>query len=220
MTFIRPAIATALAIGAAMAAPATAPAAADSDIYGTYSFAADDGENATWTLTPCADDAPGCVRVSEAGNSKRAPWSGDAHWSVGSLILFVQQPDAILCEDGSAVPGRNTYSWDGATMSGSASIIPNGACGTKIASLSIPFKLTRIGAAEAQPPAAPTPPAPAPAPAALPAAPVPTSAPAQAAPAEAPPAAPPEAAPASTAPLPAESTAGPALAPPAPASAG
>ena len=197
MTLIRAAVITALAAcGVAWAAPA----AADPEVFGTYTFVADDGESATWMLTPCADNAPGCVRVSETGNSKRAPWSGDAHWSVGSLILFVQQPDAILCEDGPAAPGMNTYSWDGASMSGSVSILTNGACGKKAASLSIPFKLTRLGAAEMQ-----TPPAP----------------PAAAAPGAAPtaPAVPQEMAPAPAAPLAAESTAGPVGAPPATATA-
>jgi hypothetical protein len=159
MTLNRISVVAALAAGAlAWAAPA---AAADAGVFGTYAFSADDGETATWTLSPCADDAPGCVHVAETGNAKRAPWSGDAHWSVGSLILFVQQPDAILCMDGSSSPGRNTYSWDGASMSGSASIISNGACGVKSESLSIPFKLTRIGAAEAPQPPVPAAPAPA-----------------------------------------------------------
>ena len=200
MTLIRVAAAAALAVGGVASA---APAAADSEVFGTYTFAAEDGENATWVLTPCADDAPGCVRVDETGNSKRAPWSGDAHWSVGSLILFVQQPDAILCEDGTSVPGMNTYSWDGSSMSGSASILSNGACGAKAASLSIPFTLTRLGAAEVQrPPAAPAaPPGPAEPPGP---------------PAAAPPSA--DVAPAPSAPpLAAESTAGPAGTPPAPA---
>lgn len=149
MTLIRISAAVALAAGTLASA---APATADADVFGTYAFTADDGESATWTLSPCADNAPGCVHVSETGNAKRAPWSGDAHWSVGSLILFVAQPDAILCEDGSSVPGSNTYSWDGASMSGSVSILTNGACGVKSTSLSIPFKLSRIGAAEAPPP--------------------------------------------------------------------
>jgi VanZ family protein len=145
MTFVRIALASAAAVGGMACA---APAAADSEVFGTYAFAAEDGENATWTLTPCADNPPGCVRVSETGNAKRAPWSGDAHWAVGSLILFVQQPDAILCEDGASAPGLNTYSWEGSSLSGSVSIITKGACGTKSASLSIPFRLTRLGAAK------------------------------------------------------------------------
>jgi hypothetical protein len=199
MTLIR--IVAAAAVAAAGVASA-APAAADSEVFGTYAFAAEDGENATWTLTPCADDAPGCVRVSETGNSKRIPWSGDAHWSVGSLILFVQQPDAILCEDGTSAPGKNTYSWDGSSLAGSASLLTNGACGTEAASLSIPFTLTRLGAAAAQRPAPP---------AAVPPAAVPPAAVAPAAPS-----APQDAAPAPAAPLAAESTAGPAGTPPAP----
>lgn len=189
---------TVASVMAAEALAGSAHAAADPGIFGVYAFTAEDGEHATWTLTPCADDVPGCVRVAETGNAKRAPWSGDAHWSVGSLILFVQQPDAILCEDGPAVPGTNTYSWDGASMSGSASILSNGACGTKTNSLSIPFTLTRVGPAELRPPA---PPAESPASPAQPSLPPPAAVESPA------PAAPQDGVPAPTAPLAAESTA-------------
>lgn len=133
----------------------SAPAAADPDLFGAYTFEAEDGESATWTLTPCAGNADGCVRVAETGNAKRAPWSADAHISVGSWILLVQQPDAILCEDGSAAPGLNTYSWDAVSLSGSASLFSNGACGAGPESLSIPFTLTRTGAGPVQYPTAP-----------------------------------------------------------------
>lgn len=132
-------------------APAAPAAASEPDITGTFAFQAEDGESATWTLTACPDDAAGCVLVSETGNAKRAPWKGDAHYSVGSWILFVQQPDAILCPDGTSAPGMNTYSWAAVGLSGSASIINKGACGAKPGSVSIPFTLTRIG----PPPAAP-----------------------------------------------------------------
>jgi hypothetical protein len=122
---------------------------------GAYTFEAEDGESAIWTMAPCAGNNPGCVRVLEAGNSKRAPWSSEAHLSVGSWIMFVAQPDAILCKDGTAVPGVNTYSWDAATLSGSASILSKGACGTEPASISIPFTLTKTGAGPVQYPTAP-----------------------------------------------------------------
>jgi hypothetical protein len=155
-----------VSLGVAVA-PATA---ADTDVTGTYAFTAGDGESATWTLTPCGGNAPGCVRVSEAGNAKRARWSADAHISVGSWILFVEQPDAILCADGTAAPGVNTYSWDAVGLAGNASIVNKGACGAKTSNVSIPFTLSRIGAAEAAPPvAAPPVPAGAPVPAVAPA---------------------------------------------------
>ena len=149
--------------------PATA---AESDATGTYTFAAGDGESAIWTLTPCDPNTAGCVRVSETGNAKRGPWSADARISVGSWILFVEQPDAILCEDGTSAPGMNTYSWDAVGLSGNASVLNRGACGAKAGSVSIPFTLRRIGAAEAVPPVAALPaPAAAPLPAESPAGP-------------------------------------------------
>lgn len=129
------------ALGTLLASPATA----DPSAVGVYTFEAEDGETATWNVTACPGDPPGCVRVFESGNPKRASWNGEAHYSVGSWILLVQQSDAILCEDGSTAPGRNTYSWDNSTMSGNVSIFSRGACGTEPKSLSIPFRLSRTG---------------------------------------------------------------------------
>ena len=144
---------------------ASAPAgAADQDVFGTYSFTADNGESATWMLSPCADNPPGCARVTASGNAKRAPWNSEAHFSVGSWILLVQQADAIRCDDGTTAPGMNTYSWDAASLAGNASILPHGACGAGVTNLSIPFRLTRLGAAET-PTAAAAPAAQSPAPA-------------------------------------------------------
>ena len=153
MKLIRAAAASALVLaGVATASPATA---AEPSVFGTYTLEAEDGESATWNLAPCAVDGPGCVRVSETGNTNRAPWSADAHLSVGSWIMFVPQPDAIRCEDGTPVPGVNTYSWDAAALTGSASILSRGACGTEPASISIPFTLTKTGSGPVQYPTAP-----------------------------------------------------------------
>ncbi len=131
------------------------PAAAEPSAVGTYTFDAEDGETATWNLTPCAGEAPGCIRVSESGNPKRAPWNGEARYSVGSWFLFVEQPDAILCEDGTSVPGRNTYSWTNATLSGNVSIYSRGACGNEPENLATGFRLIKTGSVAVPPPAAP-----------------------------------------------------------------
>lgn len=149
------AVLSALAAGAAGTALAGPASAADPTALGTYTFEAEDGESSTWTLAPCAEDTDNCVRVSEAGNSQRAPWSANAYSSVGSWILFVEQPDAILCGDGSSVPGRNNYSWDAVGLSGNASIFTAGACGTDAESLAIPFVLTKTGGGPVQFPTAP-----------------------------------------------------------------
>jgi hypothetical protein len=148
-------------VGVALAGPANA---ADPHALGTYTFEGEDGESATWTVTPCADDTDHCVRVSETGNSMRAPWSANAYWNVGSWILFVDQPDAILCHDGSKVPGRNNYSWDATNLSGYVSIFSGGACNAPAESLAIPFKLTKSGSGPIQYPTAPPPPVAGPAP--------------------------------------------------------
>jgi hypothetical protein len=139
-------------LGLGLVAPANA---ADVNAVGSYTFEANDGESATWTVTPCEDDIDQCVHVAETGNSKRAPWSANAYWSVGSWILFVDQPDAILCSDGTTVPGRNTYSWDAASRSGYISIFSSGACGNGPESIAIPFTLTKAGSGPVQYPTAP-----------------------------------------------------------------
>ena len=121
------------------------PAAADPDPLGSYTFEGADGEMANWAVMPCAEPADNCVQVSETGNSKRAPWSSTAYVTVGSWIMFVDQPDAILCDDGTSVPGVNNYSWDATTQAGYASINTGGACGNEAESLAIPFQLSKVG---------------------------------------------------------------------------
>ena len=156
---LAPAATAAFLIGVALglAAPAAAEDAAaaptvDPGAAGTYAFESDAGESATWTLTPCPDDTARCLTVAETGNAKRVPWSANAYWTVGSWILFVDQTDAILCEDGSSAPGRNNYSWDATNLNGYASILSKGACGAGPQSLAIPFALTKTG----EPPRMPT----------------------------------------------------------------
>ncbi|MGB6108033.1 MAG: hypothetical protein WBF86_09495, partial [Mycobacterium sp.] len=52
------------------------PVEADPAPLGSYTFEAEDGEAATWNLTPCLEPADNCVQVAETGNSARAPWTG------------------------------------------------------------------------------------------------------------------------------------------------
>ncbi len=121
--------------------------AADPNAVGNYQFQAGT-VTADWTATPCVNDDDHCVHISSAGWKGQQPWNGDAFWSVGSWILFVDQPDAITCNDGSMHPGRMTYSWDAATLTGWASIFNGGVCGGKPQTIAAPFTLTRLGAAE------------------------------------------------------------------------
>ena len=93
--------------------------------------------------------------MAETGNAKRAPWNANAYWTVGSWILFVEQSDAILCNDGSSAPGRNNYSWDATNLNGYASIFSSGACDVEPQSLAIPFALTKTGGAPPRMPDAP-----------------------------------------------------------------
>jgi hypothetical protein len=164
------------------------PANADPDALGSYTFEGEDGEMANWALMPCPEPADNCVQVSETGNSKRAPWTSTAYVTVGSWIMFVNQPDAILCGDGTSVPGVNNYSWSATGLAGYASINTGGACGKEAQSLAIPFQLSKVGGPILYP-TAPIYDAPvAPLPAETPAAPNTESAPAESMPAESDPA--------------------------------
>ncbi len=143
MNLIRAATAGFLILGSLATNSATA--AADPGVTGSYTFTAEDGEDATWSIAQCPGTPPGCLRVAAFGNSKRAPWAGEARYSVGSWFMFVQQPDAIVCEDGTSAPGRTTYAWDNSTLSGNASVFSGGACGTEPKTLAIPFRLAKNG---------------------------------------------------------------------------
>lgn len=150
MNVIRPTLAATLVAGSVAAGygllPVATAQAADPNALGTYTFEAEGGESATWTLTPCAEPSDRCVNVAETGSSKRAPWNGTAYWTVGSWIMFVEQSDAILCSDGASAPGRNNYSWDAVALTGYASINnTGGACGAEASSIAIPFTLTKTG---------------------------------------------------------------------------
>lgn len=184
MYLTRLAVAAAIAAGGLSVGLAVPANAADPHALGTYTFEAEDGESATWTVSPCADDSDHCVYVVSTGNSKRAPWSGNAYWTVGSWILFVDQPDAVLCAGGGSAPGRNNYSWDATSLSGYASIFSDGACGSGAESIAIPFKLTKVGSGPVQYPTAPVQVAPLGPPAGMPALPAEGPAPAAPMPAE------------------------------------
>lgn len=141
--------------GVAVAGLASPVSAAGVDAGGTYAFATDKGEEATWVVTACQDDSPSCIQVAETGNASRQPWRGTAYLSVGSWIMFVDQPDAITCDDGTVFPGRTSYAWDAVKLSGWASVHDNGFCGNDPKTLATPFTLTKLGAAEAPGPAGP-----------------------------------------------------------------
>lgn len=157
-----------------LAVPANA---ADPNALGTYTFEAEDGETATWTVTPCADpDDNHCVFVQSSGSGKRAPWAANAFWTVGSWILFVKQPDAVLCGGGGGASGVNNYSWDATQRTGYMSInTADGDCGSGPESIAVPFTLTKTGSGPVVAPTGPiytqpdgSAPAPAGAPAAAP----------------------------------------------------
>jgi hypothetical protein len=134
---------TAFVIFAALAVGFASPASAD-DFSGTYKIDYG-GDTATWTVTPCDDEAfVSCVHVAESG-SKLAPWQSDAFWSVGSWSLFAERPDVLVCSDGTNHPARATYALDAVTLTGNISIFDNKVCSDEARTLYAPITLTKTG---------------------------------------------------------------------------
>ena len=87
-------------------------------------------------------------------------WSAEAHWQVGSWIMFVDEPAAVVCDDGTEHNMRVNYSWDAAADSGSRSFLDTGICDGEAQSVSAPYTLTRLGPPPAPPPVEVPPPPP------------------------------------------------------------
>ncbi len=137
---------------------------------GTYELEVKSLGPFTWVASPCEGDAPQCVQIEEfdVDDVARANphWRGNAHWQVGSWILFVVVPNAIECEDGTEHDFRVNYSWDAVEDTGWRSFNDPGICGGEPETVAKPFTLTRLGppplplpgGVPLPPPAAATPP--------------------------------------------------------------
>ncbi|MCH9734176.1 MAG: hypothetical protein K0U78_06430, partial [Actinomycetia bacterium] len=162
------------AVGLAGPAPAFAADEYTLNEVGTYELEVKSLGTFTWVVSPCEGDAPQCVQIEEfdVDDVARANphWRGNAHWQVGSWIMFVVVPNAIECEDGTGHDFRVNYSWDAVEDTGWRSFNDPGICGGDPETVALPFKLTRQGppplplpgGAPLPPPAAPLPPPPPP----------------------------------------------------------
>lgn len=76
--------------------------------------------------------------VQSTGSGKRAPWAGNAYWTVGSWIPFVNQP-MRSCAAARQRLGLNNYSWDATNLTGYVSInTVEGDCGAGPESVAVP----------------------------------------------------------------------------------
>lgn len=159
---IATAVATASVAAVGLAGPAFATDQITQNAVGTYEFKGKSVGKRIWTATPCADDAPQCIRVTEydADDVARANpnWSGNAHWQVGSWIMFVVVPNAIECEDGTEHDFRVNYSWDAVENTGQRSFNDPGICDDEATTVANPFTLTRMGPPPPPSPASVAPP--------------------------------------------------------------
>jgi hypothetical protein len=152
----------------AMAPPASAGDSVTDGALGTYQLAWKGKDpNIKWVLTPCDDDAPQCVKVSQYGindtTMKKAAWSANAYWTVGYWTMTFNYPQVFACPDnGPKLDLPTTFAWDDTTFAGNRSFIEPGICHDKPTSVVVDFTLTKVGPA-APAPAAPAPAAPVPA---------------------------------------------------------
>jgi|tagenome__1003787_1003787.scaffolds.fasta_scaffold18699713_1 hypothetical protein len=125
-----------------------APAASAVDLSGTYTFTVQSGNTTAWTITPCG---PGCATVAASNSSAgNAPYSGQAQLAGDRWNMTASRPDALTCDDNTRAQGTTIYSWDAATLAGTAfSRGDPGVCGSTDPSGSLgpisEFTLTKVG---------------------------------------------------------------------------
>ena len=72
-----------------------------------------------WAVYPCQPAAPDCLKISAAPRLKfYAYYDGTAHLANGRWTLTVDVSDGLQCLPGYAMPTRETWTWDEATLAG------------------------------------------------------------------------------------------------------
>ncbi|OBA93229.1 hypothetical protein A5662_20255 [Mycobacteriaceae bacterium 1482268.1] len=116
-------IAASVATGTAVPAWAGGPPdSAAAEMSGTYTYQSDTGRLATWSITPCG---LGCadVAVTPVTDPRVAPYGGRAQLDGGQWNMTVQTAQAVRCKppnDTVTVPGEVAFSFDAATLTGTA----------------------------------------------------------------------------------------------------
>ncbi|MFV9634539.1 hypothetical protein [Mycobacterium neumannii] len=116
-------LAAGVAIGSAGTAWADGPVApSPGELSGTYSYESDTGRVNTWVITPCG---PGCadVAVTPVTDPRVVPYGGRALLNNGRWDMTVQYAQAVRCKpphDYATVPGTVVFSWEAATLNGTA----------------------------------------------------------------------------------------------------
>lgn len=115
------------AVGVAIGSAGTAwaggpPLASAGDLSGTYTYQSSSGRVNTWEITPCG---PGCadVAIAPVTDQRMTPHSGRAQLDNGRWNMTVQSAQAVRCKppnDNVTVPGAAAFSFDAATLSGTA----------------------------------------------------------------------------------------------------
>lgn len=143
-------IAAGAAVGSAGSAWAGGPpGTTPGELSGTYSYQSDTGRFGTWVVTPCG---PGCADVASTPvtDPRVNPYRGQARLEDGRWVLIVQTAQAVRCKppnDGVTVPGTVAFSFDAASMSGTAVNTQSTAgCGDPAgATYQGTFTLTKVG---------------------------------------------------------------------------
>ncbi|WP_319453529.1 MULTISPECIES: hypothetical protein [unclassified Mycobacterium] len=143
-----------IAVGVAIGSAGTAwaggpPQASAGDLSGTYTYQSSNGRVNTWEITPCG---PGCadVAVTPVTDSRITPHGGRASLDNGRWSMSVQSAQAVRCKppnDDVTVPGTAAFSFDAATLSGTAvNTQAVAGCGDPAgATYQATFTLTKVG---------------------------------------------------------------------------
>jgi hypothetical protein len=119
-------LAAALTAGAAVLAPP-----ANAFAFGNYDVLTNRYERASWfwAIYPCQPAAPDCLKISAAPRLKfYAYYDGFAHLADGRWTLTVDVTDGLQCLPGYAMPTRDTYTWDDATLAGTVESVYDVGC--------------------------------------------------------------------------------------------
>lgn len=101
-----------------LASPASA-----AQFLGVYRFESTGGDTSRWVAVPFPECGPTCANVGVTQNSNLMPdrFSGLAKLENGRWNMTVYVVEGVRCElNQQAYPGKLEYSWDAASLSGTA----------------------------------------------------------------------------------------------------
>jgi hypothetical protein len=135
---------------------------------GAYSFDQAGVSGVTWTITALCDQPSGTRNMNDYSDpvtwafqcalnvvsttpeqitraDRLQNFNGRARLSSVLWTFQVNQPDGVLCPDGSTAPSTETYSFDDATLTGTHTTLHGAVCGLQPEMSMQPFSLHLVG---------------------------------------------------------------------------